>query len=818
MSSDGSEDDYFASLGGSLMKDLLADLQVDDNDTGAGWLSLEQLEQELAHLDNNPDAGNANVGVAASTAFGSPFAAGQQQQQQQQGGGRGSMLSTTFEQPTHTAASMVVSRQAAGNQQQQQMQQGQGMMPNTPTASQDAWSVSLERFTAASSSLGQDFLQADSARKQTTTTTTQQTTPVAPTSTSRAPPGLDFSAAEDYDIAEPVSASKPPPPGMKEGQNQHQHANNNVLSEAANKLAQQMQMGMQFSAPPQQQQQQQGQRGQGQQQRQQQQQQQRGPPPPHGISKPTPMTPQNSMTVGPDGRVIPPTPPPSVQSTPNVVKPINANTGGVAGGPGPAVPSFAAQQQQQQPPQQQPNMPPAAVPVAVPVPSTNAWQSPTRPAAPPSQMMSPPGQQQQQQQQGQQQQQQQQQQYDQQMQQHHQQRQQQMQQQQQQYRRPVYCNPHPRAPPIPAQQLQGKYMKSRDISYVVHAILRPILAAAAADSSGGADDYDVQYMLRRNGGHGGGPPPPPAPAVRVVKRPSDKDKDKKDGDDTDLDATSAEIASRSKKAKEWSNTNAVLGYVAKTNVTRPRALLAEPMAVSSPDGNDDDAGDDPASSSAINKQRAVLWKARIYCDQAYQAYAAVIESWRAAKQGQQPSAAVQLHLVKLSKCLGLTRRVEANSNPENSTSTTYVQDSDALQLLLKLHKGKVLVARVLEQALLPPNAVQALLPAMLQVLYTTSNIKENSDGSSDHATDDRLFLALARIVQTLPNLSGPTIVKCIETAGANGGTSLHTTDRMNAVHALLQRGNVVSGSSGDPAFQAVWTETEAEFVKVLTGM
>jgi hypothetical protein len=32
------------------MKDLLADLQVDDNDTGAGWLSLEQLEQEPRHL------------------------------------------------------------------------------------------------------------------------------------------------------------------------------------------------------------------------------------------------------------------------------------------------------------------------------------------------------------------------------------------------------------------------------------------------------------------------------------------------------------------------------------------------------------------------------------------------------------------------------------------------------------------------------------------------------------------------------------------------------------------------------------------------
>ncbi len=43
------DDDYFASLGGSLMKDLLDDLQVDEND----W-SLEQLEKELKSLDLEP--------------------------------------------------------------------------------------------------------------------------------------------------------------------------------------------------------------------------------------------------------------------------------------------------------------------------------------------------------------------------------------------------------------------------------------------------------------------------------------------------------------------------------------------------------------------------------------------------------------------------------------------------------------------------------------------------------------------------------------------------------------------------------------------
>ena len=46
---DSSTDEYFGTLGGSLMKDLLADLQVDDND----W-SLEQLEKELESYEKGP--------------------------------------------------------------------------------------------------------------------------------------------------------------------------------------------------------------------------------------------------------------------------------------------------------------------------------------------------------------------------------------------------------------------------------------------------------------------------------------------------------------------------------------------------------------------------------------------------------------------------------------------------------------------------------------------------------------------------------------------------------------------------------------------
>lgn len=93
------------------------------------------------------------------------------------------------------------------------------------------------------------------------------------------------------DVAETVSFN--PPPGIPKDDSQE------VLSEVAAKLAQQMQIRMVL--PPQSEL------------------QRKLPPLPHHIPKPVPPTPQNSLTVGSDGRVIPPTPPPSVQSAPSAV-------------------------------------------------------------------------------------------------------------------------------------------------------------------------------------------------------------------------------------------------------------------------------------------------------------------------------------------------------------------------------------------------------------------------------------------------------------------------------------------------------------------
>lgn len=552
------------------MKDLLADLQGDDDDEAGGWLSLEQLEKELATLDSGVSA----APVAASS---QPF----------------------------SAASLVVSSQPAAV---------------TTEAPVDAWTLSLQKFAATN--LEQEFLEADSARKQAV----------------KPPPGLDFSQAEDYDVQE--TAKVAPPPGMGPGEL-------NILAQAANKV---MQQSREDLTPP---------------------------PMPPRVGKPPPFTPQNSITLGADGNVIPPTPPPSALPTPAVpdrsVFPMSAGV---------------------------PPLPPA-IPVGVAVPPPRppgrAWEAHPPPPPLPQRML--------------------------------------------------YCNAHPQAPPIHAQQLSSRYMSARDISYVIHSILKPLLQSGTTEY-----DYDVQYHLRRSGAAGGGKTP---------KKNLEK-----------------ESASREKKAKQWSNQHATLGHVAKANVTRPRALIAQPVA--STGGSDTE-----------NKQRASLWKARIYCDQAYQAYFAVVDGWKT-------GGAVPARYVRLFKCLGLT--------PVPDDSSKFTSDQTALELLLKLDKGRVLLARILEQALLPPNAMQALLPVIMQVLCT----------STPEGVDDRIFVALARIVQTLPSLSGDIIVECVQVIEANSKSALSSTCRMQCVHALLSRGTAMSAS--DPSFTPKWSETEASFMKLLTGI
>lgn len=375
-------------------------------------------------------------------------------------------------------------------------------------------------------------------------------------------------------------------------------------------------------------------------------------------------------------------------------------------------------------------------------------------------------------------------------------------------RRVVFANPHPAAPPIHAAQLQSRYMKARDITYVVHGMLRPILAA---ESSGQMSTYHIQYWTRHH------PVKPPASASKA--KPTAKQ-----------DFVARELASRARKAQEWSESRKTLGSTAKANVARPRALIAVTNTLNSAAAAAASDGD-----SSSSKQRATLWKARIYCDQAYQALQAVTDSWKASgRAGAQP------HLIKLFKCLGIhlqTVREELKDGGDDSgepviIKNQYSVDPAALLLLLKLPKGKVLLARVLEQALLPPPVVPVFMPVALELLCASapSGAAPGATGGAAvgdvaDAADDRVFLAWTAVLRTLPVIAGDALLETVRgiMRQAPSNNVLSTTARMQCVHALLQRGGDLAGSesrssddkNSEEAFAQDWAVAEQEFMALL---
>eukprot|EP00797_Seminavis_robusta_P016266 Sro2422_g327200.2 (166) ;mRNA; r:12900-13397 len=164
------------------------------------------------------------------------------------------------------------------------------------------------------------------------------------------------------------------------------------------------------------------------------------------------------------------------------------------------------------------------------------------------------------------------------------------------------------------------------------------------------------------------------------------------------------------------------------------------------------------------------------------------------------------------KCLGIAP--ESTDDGSAATATTagdFKVDPLVLQLFLKLSKGRVLMARIVEHALLPPSAVQAVLPTTLDILYKTPRQQEDP-------TDDRCFRALTSVVQTLPSLSGEAMMQCAEVMKGNSQAALSSTCRMECLHALLQRGTGMAGSPEAGDFAGQWKETESSFMAILSGM
>ena len=191
-------------------------------------------------------------------------------------------------------------------------------------------------------------------------------------------------------------------------------------------------------------------------------------------------------------------------------------------------------------------------------------------------------------------------------------------------------------------------MKSRDLAYVLHSMLKPVLLAGTSRF-----DYDVQLLKRHMG----------------QQTPSKKSK---------ANVSEKEMKSRSENSMLFMKEKSTLGHTARADVMRPRALLAVSAKKMSEEGESQEA-------------RASLWKARLHIDQGQQATTALIDIWQSSKPGTVPKQ-IQPQLMKLFKVLGLSFKGDV-----------FIMDSkkDSLTVILKLSKGKCFVARLLELALLP---------------------------------------------------------------------------------------------------------------------
>ncbi|KAL7565103.1 hypothetical protein ACA910_005111 [Epithemia clementina (nom. ined.)] len=748
------DDDLFASLGGALMKNLLADLN--DESGSGGLLSLEELEQELAHFEDRGDP----LGIARTSAF-------------------------DIQAPV-TAASMVV--QAQG---QSQLASGfsQNENFNNLGSPLDAWSLSLEKFTAAS--LQDDFLQADVERKA-------KTSGLASASSLQQQSSL-FQSAEDYDISEPLLVS--PPPGLAPGNNNNA-ASQSLVSQLTTKLETfaivDSESSENFAAPP-------------------------PVPHPHAM----PRTPQNSINLRSIPKPPPPTPQNSISINLGVVSPNSSEhmrgevrlihsipEGTSTSAPPPKYADDPAPDVAVQP---TPTPPVAVTQTAIPEAQQTAIPEAQQTAPPaawnkpeivsptdhetfvPPQILSSP-----------------------------------------QARTVMYCNPLPNARSIPASAIATKFMSARDISYVVHSILKPILLHQQQNPIS-PFDYDSAFLQKTMG------------VVATTSGPTStnqsnsahmgqQQQQQQQQQQLQVKSLQEEMQSRAEKAKHWSTENSVLGRTAKSHVARPRSLIAQPTKEELEEANSN-------KNNSEQRQRQALWKARIYCDQAYQAYMNVVQTWHVVavspNQALTPAAAASLqpHLFKLLRCLGLSRsdqghdlditsdlQQQQQQQQQHHHHPTYVLSNDtALPLLTKLPKGRVLLARVLEQALLPPAAVGVLLPSLFKAMYvlpllSLSGADPNSiimveDASSSQATqeqaNDRVFAALSRVLQTLPEIPRGEILESLDVVQEHSTVALLSPVRMQAVHSLLQRGTQLA--TLDPGFAEDWKIREEAFLQVLSG-
>ena len=388
--------------------------------------------------------------------------------------------------------------------------------------------------------------------------------------------------------------------------------------------------------------------------------------------------------------------------------------------------------------------------------------------------------------------------------------------------RTTFHNPSPSAAPVPASAIHCTSMTSRDLCYVLHSMLRPVLSHSSVLDAYNADYYRWSYDDRKSrnllflGGN--------APTKSNLPNPVWKE--------TKVKALQMEHEFRDKvekRADTWMKEKQALGRVVKVNVKRPRALLATGALSSSGAGS---AKKDLDSAEVVAKteedrQRAFLWAGRVAIDQGFQAYLSLVELRRLLQS--RPGDALSGEDSVVDRREELLKDVEENVSKLQGTfglkkSDGGIEcDDKILARTLTLPKGRMLLSRVVDEGILPHPSACKVLPNAIKVVFDSASTGDLA--ATPPAGEDRLLRSLTGLVKTEhPSVDPANLLQCLmstitaETVINGEKRSMKavlTSKRtlMELLYGIFSRGGEVCVGG----FQADWKDKETKFLAILSA-
>ena len=284
-----------------------------------------------------------------------------------------------------------------------------------------------------------------------------------------------------------------------------------------------------------------------------------------------------------------------------------------------------------------------------------------------------------------------------------------------------------------------------------------------------------------------------------------------------------------KRADEWTKEKQTLGKVAKVNVKRPRALLSTTTALAMSSTADESKIDDPDDGyTEEDRQRMILWAARVSIDKGYQAYLNLVELRRllqsrpgdALSNGEESVVNrreellkdVQENVDKLHGAFGLKKAGDGVECEDKILGRT-----------LTLPKGRMLLSRVIDEGILPHPSACKVLPSAIKVVFASASTADLS--AAPPAGEDRLLRSLTGLVKTTqPSVDPHNLLSCLDST-INAEDVINGEKRsMKAVlsskrtltellFAVFSRGGEVCIGG----FLAEWKDKESKFLSILSA-